>query len=117
MDDIDVGFVLAVVGLGWGLSLATYRIFAQRHGWPMGTWQLERPGLTVLVGFVVVGVAAFFAAARGYGGHTLSAAAIPVLGIAWAVFWTGFLRVTAQMALLLAPAAAVLLVVWWVNQL
>ena len=36
---IDVGFVLAVVAFGWGLSLATYRVFARPRGWPMGVWQ------------------------------------------------------------------------------
>ena len=117
MAAIDVAFVLAVLAFGWGLSLATYRLFAKHHGWPMGSWQIERPRLTILLGLVVMGVAAFFAAARGYGGHILSAAAIPAFGVAWAVFWTGFLRVGAQVALLLAPAAALLLVLQWVRQL
>jgi hypothetical protein len=110
---IDVGFVLAVVAFGWGLSLATYRLFAKRRGWPMGIWQHERHGLTVLLGLTVMGVSVLFALARGYGGHTLSAIAIPVFGLAWAVFWTGFLRVGAQLALLLGPAAAALLMLWW----
>jgi hypothetical protein len=110
---IDVGFVLAVAAFGWGLSLATYRIFARLRGWPMGVWQDERHGLTVLLGLAVMALAALFAGARGYGGHELSAAAIPVFGIAWAVFWTGFLRAGAQLALLLGPAAALLLAIWW----
>ncbi len=113
MAAIDVGFVLAVVAFGWGLSLATYRFFAKHHGWPMGLWQQERHGLTVLLGLGVMGLAALFALARGYGGHALSAIAIPVFGVAWAVFWTGFLRVGAQLALLLGPAAAALLMIWW----
>ncbi len=113
MAAIDVGFVLAVVAFGWGLSLATYRLFARLRGWPMGVWQDERHGLTVLLGLAVTALAALFAGARGYGGHELSAAAIPVFGIAWAVFWTGFLRVGAQLALLLGPAAALLLAIWW----
>jgi hypothetical protein len=32
-----------------------------------------------------------------------------LFGIAWAVFWTGFLHAGAQSALLLAPAAALIL--------
>jgi hypothetical protein len=110
---IDVGFVLAVVAFGWGLSLATYRMFARLRGWPMGAWQVERHGLTVLLGLAVTAMAAAFAGARGYGGHELSAAAIPLFGIAWAAFWTGFLRVGAQLALILGPAAALLLAIWW----
>jgi hypothetical protein len=110
---IDVGFVLAVVAFGWGLSLATYHVVARLCGWPMGVWQEKRLGLTVLLGLAATGVAALFAGARGYGGHQLSAAAIPVFGTAWAVFWTGFLRVGAQLALLLGPAAALLLAIWW----
>jgi hypothetical protein len=110
---IDVGFVLAVVAFGWGLSLATYRFFATLLGWPMGLWQQERHGLTVLLGLAVTASAALFAGARGYGGHVLSAIAIPAFGLAWAVFWIGFLRAGAQLALLLGPAAAILLVVWW----
>ena len=36
-------------------------------------------------------------------------------GVAWAAFWTGFLRVGAQSALLLAPLAAALLIVRWYH--
>jgi hypothetical protein len=113
--DIDVGFVLAVVAFGWGLSLATYRIFARHHGWPMGYWHQLRPRLPVAIGVLAILLAAFFAVARGWGGHVLSAWAIPVFGVAWAVFWTGFLRVGAQSALLLAPAAALWLMIWWLS--
>ena len=38
---------------------------------------------------------------------------ILLFGLAWAVFWTGFLRVGAQSALLLAPVAALLLLLRW----
>ena len=112
---IDVSFVLAIVAFGWGLSLATYRVFARQHDWPMGSWHQQHPGLPVVIGAVAIGLATFFAVARGWGGHTLSAWAIPVFGVAWAVFWTGFLRVGAQSALLLAPAAAVLLMIRWLS--
>jgi hypothetical protein len=111
---IDVGFVLAIGALGWGLSLATYRFFATLYDWPMGDWHLKWPTLPIVIGGAAITLAILFAAARGYGGHELSAWAIPVFGVAWAVFWTGFLRVGAQSALLLAPAAAVLLILRWV---
>jgi hypothetical protein len=112
---IDLGFILAVIAFGWGLSLATYRTFATRLGWPMGSWHLRRPALPVSVGALAMLLAASFALVRGYVGYPLSAAAIPVFGVAWAAFWTGFLRVGAQSALLLAPVAAMLLVVRWLG--
>ena len=115
MPAIDLGFVLAVIAFGWGLSLASYRVFAERFGWPMGSWHLQRPALPILVGVASILIAASFAGARGYGGYVLSAGAIPAFGIAWAAFWTGFLRVGAQSALLLAPAAVVWLLVRWLG--
>jgi hypothetical protein len=112
---VDVGFVLAVVAFGWGLSLATYRAFATHYGWPMGTWHIEWPAFPITLGIGCVLLAVLFAMARGYGGYTISAWAIPVFGVAWAVFWTGFLRVGAQSALLLAPPAAALLLMRWLG--
>jgi hypothetical protein len=113
---IDVGFILAVVAFGWGLSLATYRRFATACRWPMGDWQQHCPARPIWIGGFAVLFAALFALARAGGGHWLSAAAIPLFGLAWAIFWTGFLRVGAQSALLLAPAAGLLLVVQWLSQ-
>ena len=43
MAAIDVGFVLAVVAFGWGLSLATYRRIARHCGWPMGHGRQHSP--------------------------------------------------------------------------
>ena len=46
MAAIDVGFLLAVVAFGWGLSLATYRgpgPVAAAGRW--AHWQTDRPGL------------------------------------------------------------------------
>jgi hypothetical protein len=114
---VDLGFILAVVAFGSGLSLATYRAFAGWFGWPMGAWQKERPALPILVGLASLLLAAAYAFSRGYGGYVLSASAIPVFGVAWAAFWTGFLRVGAQSALLLAPLAAALLIVRWITWL
>lgn len=113
MAGVDVGFILAVAVLGWGLSLVTYRPLALRLGWPMGAWQHTRPGRTLAVGAASMALAALYALARAYAGYGTSAMAIMVLGLAWAVFWTGFLRVGAQSALLLAPGAALLLLVRW----
>ena len=113
---IDMGFVLAVVAFGWGLSLATYRVVARHCGWPMGAWQKYRPGLPIGLGALAVLLAVLFALARAYGGYWLSAAVIPVFGLAWAIFWAGFLRVGAQSALLLAPIAALLLLLRWLSR-
>lgn len=115
MAGIDLGFVLAVVAFGWGLSLATYRLLARHYGWPMGSWHQQRPRLPIGLGVLTILLATFFALARSLGGYWLSAAAIPVFGVAWAVFWTGFLRVGAQSALLLAPAAGLLLILRWLS--
>jgi hypothetical protein len=114
---VDLGFILAVVAFGSGLSLATYRPFASRFDWPMGAWHKQRPALPILVGILSILLAGAYALFRGYGGHVISASAIPVFGVAWAAFWTGFLRVGAQSALLLAPAAAFLLIVRWITWL
>ena len=112
---IDYGFMLAVVAFGSGLSLVTYRVVALRCGWPMGTWHRQRPILPVLVGCASMLLAGAYAFARGYGGYVLSAALIPAFGGAWALFWTGFLRIGAQSALLLAPLTSLLLVVCWLG--
>ena len=112
---IDVGFILAVAVVGFGLSLATYRVFARHCGWPVGSWQAAARDPDPFGRAVACGLAVLFALARGYGGYVVSAWAIPVFGMAWAVFWTGFLRVGAQSALLLAPVAAALLMVWWLS--
>jgi len=112
---IDVGFVLAVAALGWGLSLATYRLFAKLYFWPMGDWQAKWPFLPLVIGAACALLGVLFAGVRGYAGFEVTAWAIPAFGVAWAVFWTGFLRVGAQSALLLAPAAAGLLLWWWLS--
>jgi len=73
---IDVGFVLAVVAFGWGLSLASYRAVASRHDWPMGRWQVEWTAMPITLGLLCALLSGLYATARGYGGHTLSAWAI-----------------------------------------
>ena len=51
---VDVGFILAVVAFGWGLSLAGYRVLAGRYGWPMGAWQMEWPAMPITLGIMCV---------------------------------------------------------------
>jgi hypothetical protein len=112
---VDVGFILAVAALGWGLSLLAYRPLARQRGWPMGAWQANRPQRPAVIGAACILAAALFALARAYGGHAGSAAAIVLFGVAWAIFWIGFLRVGAQSALLLGPLATALLLMRWLG--
>ena len=105
---VDLVFFLAVGALGWGLSLATYRPVAQLNGWPLGAAQTALPALTLGAGVVSALIGLGFAIARGpaHGGLV-----ILVFGLALAVFWSGFLRVGAQSALLLAPLSALALLI------
>jgi len=109
---VDHLFLLAVGALGWGLSLATYRALAKRNGWPMGALQTKLPALPMLLGLLSLTVGLAFAASRGamHGGWV-----ILVFGLALGLFWSGFLRVGAQTALLLAPLAAVVLLLSWLG--
>jgi len=108
----DNMFLLAVAALGWGLSLATYSLFARRHGWPMGALQIDFPAVPAVIGFFAIVIALSFAYARGVeaGGWV-----IVLFGILLAVFWTGFLRVGSQISLILAPLASVLLIAGWLS--
>jgi hypothetical protein len=105
----DVGFILAVGALGWGLSLVTYRALATQRRWPMGAWHTRVPQLPIAIGAVCMVLAVWVAAQRIGSDDGTSGWLILLFGLGWAVFWTGFLRVGAQSALLLAPAAALLL--------
>ena len=107
---VDHLFLLAVGALGWGLSLATYRELAQRIGWPMGVLQAQRPAIPVGIGVFSLVAAISFAVARGSasGGWV-----IVLFGLALALFWSCFLRVGAQSALLLAPLATCALLIGW----
>lgn len=112
----DLPFFLAVAAFGFGLSLATYRMFAERYQWPMGTWHKNRPALPVLIGLIAFVCAALFAWARGLSnvpGAAWAGLSIVGFGLLLAIFWTGFLRVASQVSLILAPVAAVLLMVSW----
>lgn len=103
---IDTLALLAIAAFGWGLSLASYRFFALQYGWPMGMLQAEVPQFPVIVGLVSLLSGLLFAAMRGSDDGGL---VIVLFGAALALFWTGFLRVGAQTALLLAPLAAAFL--------
>lgn len=108
----DNMFLLAVAALGWGLSLATYGVFARQRGWPMGALQIDFPAVPIAIGIFAVAAALGFAAARGVeaGGWV-----IVLFGILLAIFWTGFLRVGSQISLILAPIATALLVAGWLS--
>jgi hypothetical protein len=109
---IDERFLLAVAALGWGLSLSTYRVFARRNGWPMGSLQADLPAVPVILGLAAFLAGVLFAAARGPedGGWV-----IVLFGVLLAVFWTGFLRVGSQISLFLAPVALIFLLLAWFS--
>jgi hypothetical protein len=109
---IDNLLLLAIGAFGWGLSLATYRVFARREEWPMGALHADLPAVPVVIGLFALLAAIGFAAARG---SETGGLVIVVSGVLLAVFWTGFLRVGSQISLLLAPAAAVLLILGWLT--
>jgi len=114
----DLPFFLAVAAFGWGLSLATYRMFAERYQWPMGAWHRNRPALPVLLGLVAFVCAALFAWARGLSnvpGAAWAGLSIVLFGLVLAIVWTGFLRVASQLSLFLAPVAAILLLLGWAH--
>ncbi|MFN3625056.1 MAG: hypothetical protein ACK4TP_13465 [Hyphomicrobium sp.] len=108
---IDHLFFLAIGAIGWGLSLASYRAMAQMAGWPLGVAQERLPALTSLLALASIAAGLALAIARGplNGGIV-----ILIFGVGLAVFWSGFLRVGAQSALLLAPTAALALLGAWV---
>lgn len=107
---IDQLFFLAVAAIGWGLSLALYRPIASLAGWPLGAAQVRLPTLTRILALASTAAGLALAIARGplNGGIV-----ILIFGVGLTVFWCGFLRVGAQSALLLAPAAALALIGVW----
>jgi hypothetical protein len=66
--------------------------------------------MTTVFGLVSAGVGLVFAAALGLQQGGL---VILIFGVGLALFWSGFLRVGAQSALLLAPLSAAALVIAW----
>lgn len=109
---VDVLFLLAVGAAGWGLSLASYRFFASRNGWPMGVLHADLPIVPILIGIFAVVVAGAYALDRGV---DTGGGVIILFGLLLWLFWTGFLRVGSQISLFLAPIAAGLLLVGWLG--
>ena len=107
---VDNLFLLAVASLGWGLSLATYRLFARSNGWPMGALHADLPVIPVLIGIFGLVAGLLFASARGSddGGWVIIA-----FGFVLAAVRTGFLRVGSQVALFLVPVVTFLLLLGW----
>jgi hypothetical protein len=103
-------FLLATATFGWGLSLAVYRSVAARFNWPMGMVQRRHPLAVLLVGIAALVLTFLFImmdASQRW--------PIVILGLLFAFFWTGFLRVASQTSLFLAPIAGILLGVLWAS--
>lgn len=105
-------FLFATGAFGWGLSLATYRYFAKRNGWPMGALHVDLPAVPIAIGAFAVFVGLIYAVVAG---AAAGGWAIIMFGALLALFWTGFLRVGSQVSLVLAPVAAVLLLFSWAS--
>lgn len=106
-------FYLAVMALGFGASLATYRAVARRNGWPMGAFHADLPAVPIMLGLISVVVGAVFAAARfDAGGWVILGA-----GLMFGLLWTGLLRVGSQTSLFLAPLVTGLLLLGWLGSL
>lgn len=109
---VDNLFLLAVAAFGWGLSLATYRLFAKSNGWPMGALQAEMPVVPILIGLAGLLAGLLFATARGAGDGGWF---IVAFGLIIAALWTGFLRVGSQIGLFLVPTVTFLLLLGWLS--
>jgi len=109
---MDNLFLLAVASFGFGLSLATYRLFARSNGWPMGALQSDLPFIPIIVGLIGLLAGILFAAARGIDDGGLF---IIVFGLVLALFWTGFLRVGSQISLFIVPVVTFLLLLGWLS--
>jgi hypothetical protein len=109
---IDSLFFLAVGAIGWGLALVSYRPLATAGGWPLGRVQALLPELAIATGFFSILAGLIYALSQGLftGGLV-----VLLFAVGLAVFWTGFLRVGAQSALLLAPVAAAGLLLSWLS--
>ena len=102
---------LAMMAFGFGLSLATYRLFALRNKWPMGALHADMPAVPIMIGLVSIVTGTLFAAAiadvRSY--------IIVGVGFVIAFVWLTLLRVGSQASLLLAPLSTGLLLVGWLG--
>ena len=109
---VDLLFFLAVGAHGVGACRSPPTARGALNGWPLG----ERADRSAGLHDLAIGLASVCAsgslrhrpAGRMHGGFV-----ILMFGLALAVFWSGFLRVGAQSALLLAPLSAVALLIAW----
>lgn len=104
---------LAIMAFGFGLSLATYRLFALRNGWPMGAFHADVPAIPIMLGLVSIVAGVLFASALG----DVRGLLIVGLGTVLAFAWIGLLRVGSQVSLFLAPLATGLLLLGWLGSL
>ena len=104
---------LAVMAFGFGMSLATYRLFALRNSWPMGAFHADLPAVPIMIGLVSIVVGTLFAASVGDQRGWL----IIGFGLALALVWLTLMRVGSQLSLFLAPLAAGLLLLGWLGSL
>ena len=103
-------FLLATATFGWGFSLAIYRAVAGHFNWPMGALQKRHPLTVLLIGLATLVLTFMFIIS-----DPSRRWPVLVLGLLFALFWTGFLRVASQTALFLAPLAAILMGVLWAS--
>ncbi len=108
---------LAIMALGFGVSLATYRLFALRNGWPMGAFHADLPAIPIMIGLVSAVVGILFAASRAESAGSGVGWIIVGFGILFALAWTGLLRVGSQLSLFFAPVVTGLLLVGWLGSL
>lgn len=104
-------FYLASMAIGFGVTLATYRLFALRNKWPMGALHADLPAIPIMMGMVSFVVGVMFAAFRAdIGGWFIIA-----LGFMIAIVLLWLIRVGSQVTLVLAPLATALLLVGWLG--
>lgn len=104
---------LAMMAFGFGLSLATYRLFAMRNSWPMGAFHADLPAVPIMIGLVSLVVGVLFAASVG----DVRGWMILGLGFVLWLVWTSLLRVGSQLSLFLAPLATGLLLMGWLGSM
>lgn len=104
---------LAMMAFGFGLSLATYRLFAMRNNWPMGAFHADLPAVPIMIGLVSLVVGVLFAASVG------DARGWMILGLGFVLWlvWTSLMRVGSQLSLFLAPLATGLLLLGWLGSM
>ena len=117
MFTFDFLFCAAALTLGWGLALASYRIFAVRNDWPMGELHANKPLVPILLGVFSIAIAILFAAARQAApGSEFDGWWIFCAGLVFAFLWIGTMRVGSQVSLFLAPLATLVLTLAWISE-